>query len=293
MNFLADVSLADKTTFRIGGRASYYCEPLTIDDIHAALDFSAIRALELAILGRGSNVLVSDYGWPGLVINLARHWTQIRWSDKVACCQSGALLHELVRQSVDRSFSGIEQLAGIPGTIGGAVIMNAGAFDQSIGPNVEWVEYLDPVARTIVRKSQTEMEFGYRSSMLKGSGAIVLCAQIVLNPGEKNRLQSTMNEILSRRKTKQPIDLPNCGSVFKRPQGNFAGTLIEQAGLKGMRIGGAEISQKHANFIVNTGSATASDVRSLIVVAKKKVYEQTGIILEPEVIFMGRFDEPL
>jgi UDP-N-acetylmuramate dehydrogenase len=292
-NFSANVSLRDKTTFRIGGPAAWYIEPVSVDAVVAAIRFARENSLPILTIGKGSNLLVSDAGWPGLVINLSGGFQSLTWSGSEVRAQSGVMLETMVRESIDRGFSGLEELSGIPGTVGGAVIMNAGAFSTCIADTLVAAEYLDCVTLLVDTLPADKLGLGYRTSALKDENAIILSARFRLDAGDMQKSRDRRAEILEKRRAKQPLDLPNCGSVFKRPPGNFAGTLIEKAGLKGYRHGNVSISSKHANFIVNHGNGTAAEVRRLIVLAQKKVFEQEGVLLEPEVIFAGTFDEPL
>ena len=292
-NYFANVSLNDKTTFRIGGAAAWYAEPDSADAILAAIGFAREKSLPVLVIGKGSNLLVSDAGWPGLVINLSCSFQSLTWNGSEVTAQSGVMLETMVRESIDRGVSGLEELSGIPGTVGGAVIMNAGAFSTCIADrfvSADIVDYESGNARTVSRE---DMRFGYRTSALAAEKTVVVSVRLRLEQGNESALRITRKEILEKRRAKQPLDLPNCGSVFKRPPGNYAGALIEKAGLKGYRHGDVSISSKHANFIVNHGKGTAAEVRRLIVMTQKKVYEQEGILLEPEVIFAGTFDEPL
>ncbi len=294
MEFLKNISLKDKSTFRIGGNALYYAEPQSQSEIITAINFAQQKQLPIFVLGKGSNVLISDSGWPGLVINLSSSFCKITWNDDCVRAESGALLNTLINQVIDNSFSGMEELAGIPGTVGGAVIMNAGAFNTTLSDTLQSVCFYDYIQNQIVECDAADMELGYRTSRLKGKDAIVLSA--VFNFPKrcpKETLLSIRQEILQKRKLKQPLEYPNCGSVFKRPPGGFAGTLIEKCGLKGLRVGDVEVSTKHANFIVNRGEGTAADVRKLIKYIQVAVFDSFGIILEPEVIFIGDYDEPI
>jgi UDP-N-acetylmuramate dehydrogenase len=293
MELLQDVQLKNKNTFRIGGIARWYTEPASEIDIREAVRWSLDKGKPLFVLGKGSNVLISDNGWPGLVINLSAHFTKVEWNLPGAICQSGALLNTVVAEAVQKGLGGGEQLSGIPGTIGGGVIMNAGAYEQCIADIVADVRYCDLTNGKIESRSKEEMHFGYRTSALHSKRVIVLSTQLSFIPSDPHKLMETREKILALRKQKQPLDLPNCGSVFKRPPGLFAGTLIEQCGLKGYRIGDMEISSKHANFIVNHGQGTAGEVRRLIYKVQKDVYEKAGVLLEPEVLFIGDFDEQL
>jgi UDP-N-acetylmuramate dehydrogenase len=294
MEFLKNISLKDKSTFRIGGKALYYAEPQSQSDIITAIDFAQQKQLPIFVLGKGSNVLISDSGWPGLVINLSSSFCKITWNNDCVQAESGALLNTLINQVIDNSFSGMEELAGIPGTVGGAVIMNAGAFNTTLSDTLQSVCFYDCLQNQIVECNAADMELGYRTSRLKGKDAIVLSALFNFSKRcPKETLLSIRQEILQKRKLKQPLEYPNCGSVFKRPPGGFAGTLIEKCGLKGFRVGDVEVSTKHANFIVNRGEGTAADVRKLIKYIQVAVFDSFGIILEPEVIFIGDYDEPI
>ncbi len=294
MEFLKNISLRDKSTFRIGGEALYYTEPQNQSDILAAIGFAQQKDLPIFILGKGSNVLISDYGWSGLVVNLSGGFDKISWDADYVVAESGALLNAVVNQVIDRGFCGMEELAGIPGTVGGATIMNAGAFNTTLSDTLHSVTYYDYSTNRIVKCDAGDLALGYRSSRLKGEKSVVLSAMFKLSQKRpQESLRAIRKDILEKRKIKQPLEYPNCGSVFKRPPGEFAGTLIERCGLKGLRIGDVEVSTKHANFIVNRGNGTATDVRKLIKSIQVAVFDSFGIVLEPEVIFIGDFDEPL
>jgi UDP-N-acetylmuramate dehydrogenase len=291
---LNNVLLADKTTFKIGGPAKAYVAPSCVEDIVDALEWARRNSSKVLVVGKGSNILVSDTGWDGLVIDLAARWTGISWDDECAECGSGALLHVLVKESVDRGLAGLEKLAGIPGSVGGAVVMNAGAFGQSVSDCLRSVEYMDSVKAGMKSLSVQELAASYRTTVFKNNGAIIISARFCFTAdGSGTAAREAFREVLAKRKDRHPLDLPNCGSVFKNPDGTTAGKLIEQCGLKGALRGNAQVSLKHANFIVNRGNAKADDVRSLIAYVQKTVYEKTGVALEPEVVFAGEFAEPL
>jgi UDP-N-acetylmuramate dehydrogenase len=290
---LNNISFGDKTSFRIGGPCRYYCAPLDEGEISEACVWAAHNNAPVFVLGKGSNVLVSDSGWSGLGIDLSEKWTGIRWDGDSAGCQSGALLHTLVKESVGRGLAGLEKLAGIPGSVGGAVVMNAGAFGRSVSDCLVSVRFLTlPDAESKTLKAQ-DINASYRSTFFKTSKSIILSAEFRFSKDSSGAAKKSFSEVLAKRKERHPLDLPNCGSVFKNPPDTTAGKLIEQSGLKGAARGAAEVSQKHANFIVNRGGATAKDVRSLIVHVQKTVCEKTGVLLEPEVVFVGEFEEPL
>jgi UDP-N-acetylmuramate dehydrogenase len=289
-----NVPLAGKTTFRIGGPARHYLAPASVAEVREAAAWAAQARLPVLVLGRGSNLLVSDSGWDGLVIDLAADWAGIEWDGRCARCKSGTLLHALVNEAVLRGLAGMEHLAGIPGSIGGAIVMNAGAFGQCIAQTLASVEYLDcATGECAAMACGAELRAGYRITVFKARGACILSAMFCFTEDTAGRSRKAFEETLAKRRDRHPLDLPNCGSVFKNPPGATAGKLIEQCGLKGLRCGDAEVSAKHANFIVNRGAARAADVRSLIVRIQKTVHDKTGVLLEPEVVFAGSFDEPL
>jgi UDP-N-acetylmuramate dehydrogenase len=291
-SFRRDVTLSDHTSFNIGGAAQWYAEPCCEDDVLSAVRRAREESLPLLFLGKGSNLLVSDSGWHGLVITLAG-LTGIEWNGAAVTAQAGALLDAVAGEAVRRGCAGLEELSGIPGTVGGAVFMNAGAFSQCIAGTLAAATVLDIGDCRIGTVPAEKLGLGYRTSVLQKKNQVVLSARFVLRPGDRKQLEETRREVLKKRRIKQPLGLPNCGSVFKRPEGGYAGALIEEAGLKGLRYGNAQISAKHANFIVNLGGAKAAEVRHLIVLAQKAVYEKTGIVLEPEVVFAGEFEEEL
>jgi len=289
MTILADIPLKNKTTFKIGGNAAFYCAPQSVADVAFAIEWARTNTAQILVLGKGSNLLVSDSGWPGLVIDMSENWNAIVWNGSHALCQSGALLHALVKESVDRGLCGFEKLAGIPGSIGGAVVMNAGAFGQCLSDCLDTVEYADMTSGEIKTVCKSDIAASYRSSIFKSNTAIILSASFNFCQDTAGTYKASYLEVLAKRKDRHPLELPNCGSVFKNPPDTTAGKLIESCGLKGMRIGGAEVSQKHANFIVNVDNAKALDVWLLIESVQKKVQEKTGIMLEREVVCKGEF----
>ncbi len=287
-----NISLKDKTTYRIGGYAAFYACIHSDEDIHDVLVWAKENKQPVFILGNGSNILVSDYGWPGLVIDMSEY-SSIIYDGLSVTSRSGTLLHNLVKDTVEKGILGFEELAGIPGSIGGALIMNAGAFEQTISDCLFSVSGIDRSECNTWELHRNEIDFGYRTSSLKKMNSIMLNAIFSFNKIDKEKSLSTYQEILKKRNEKQPVNIPSCGSVFKRPKGNYAGALIEKCGLKGYSIRGAKISEKHANFIVNKSDASASDVRQLIVIIQERVFKEFGILLEPEVVFVGEFDIPL
>jgi len=287
LNILENIPLSDKTSYKIGGAARYYCEPRSEDEIIQLYKFAVERSLHVFILGKGSNLVISDEGLDALVINLSVRFTKVEWDGLSAFVQSGFGLDELAALSAKKGYGGMEELSGIPGTIGGAVVMNAGAFNSEVSHTLRSVRVLRISTLKIEEVPALELAFGYRRSAVKDSGDLVLSAVFDFKISPDAAL--IRQQILEKRERKQPLKFPSCGSVFKRPPGNYAGTLIESCGLKGFTLGGAAVSEKHANFIINTGNAKAEDVRGVIRHVQETVFAKTGVLLETEVIFVGRF----
>jgi UDP-N-acetylmuramate dehydrogenase len=283
-----NVPLAPLISFKVGGPARWFCEPATAAEFAEAMAWAKQRNLETFILGKGTNLVFSDRGFPGLVLYTGRSFTHIDWQGNRVTAQAGALLHTVVTQAVGKGMAGIQNLAGIPGTMGGGTYINAGAFGQELKDVIVKVVSTTR-AGALVERTNAECGFAYRHSRFFDLDEIILETELELAPGDGEALKAEMRETLRKRKEKQPLHLPNAGSMFKRPPGQFAGTLIEQAGLKGFRIGGAMISEKHANFTVNAGGATAQDIHDLSSEVIRRVKEQSGTTLEREVIFIGEF----
>jgi UDP-N-acetylmuramate dehydrogenase len=288
LEFRENVPLAPYVSFRVGGPARWFCAPASPEEFAAAMAFARARGLPRFILGNGSNLVISDTGFPGLVVYTG-NFGGIRWDGPRATAQCGASLWDLVRQSVERGFSGMENLAGIPGTLGGGTWINAGAFDQELKDTIAEVVSLDAAGET-VRRDNAACAFGYRRSAFCGLDEWILETTLELRPGgDAAALRAQMDAIVRRREEKQPLHLPNAGSMFKRPPGHYAGALIEAAGLKGFRMGNAGISDKHANFTVNLGDATAQQIWDLTSEVIARVRAHSGITLEREPIFVGDF----
>lgn len=283
-----NIPLAPLISFKVGGPARYFVEPGTAEEFSEAMAWARQKGLATFILGKGTNLVFSDRGFDGLVLYTGKSFHRIQWEGNRVSAQAGALLHTVVTQSVGRGMAGIQHLAGIPGTIGGGTYINAGAFGQELKEVVATVTSTTREGRLVVR-SNGECGFAYRHSNFFGLDEIILETELVLREGDKDALLGEMRDTLRKRKDKQPLQLPNAGSMFKRPPGQFAGVLIEQAGLKGFRLGGAMISEKHANFTVNAGGATAQDIHDLSSEVIRLVRERSGTTLEREVIFIGEF----
>ena len=280
--------LARHTTFRIGGPADYFVELGSIEQIRAAIQVCREENLPWFVLGRGSNLLVSDKGYRGVILSIYKDFQKTEIQGETVTVQAGVLLTTLSGKVLDASLTGLEFASGIPGTIGGAVVMNAGAYGGEMKDIVRKVTVLDQdgEVRTL---TCGEMQFGYRTSLAKKKGYIVLGAELTLKQGEKEKIRGEMQALKAKRIEKQPLEFPSAGSTFKRPEGYFAGKLIMDAGLRGAAVGGAQVSEKHCGFVVNTGNATAADVRELMRQVQGKVQEQFGVHLEPEVRFLGEF----
>jgi UDP-N-acetylmuramate dehydrogenase len=283
--------LAKYTSMKVGGPADYYFEPSNKADVISLVHYLRQQGFPYLILGRGSNLLVSDEGFRGAIINVEEGLSDVRMDGDRVVAEAGAKISKFVEFCIQHELAGVEMLAGIPGTIGGAVVMNAGAHGAEISNYLVDVEVLRGNDVLVVAKA--DAQFAYRTSAFVHD--VVLEASFKLPAGNKEELIRRRSEFLRERNLKQPTNLPNTGSMFKNPRGNFAARLIEQAGLKGKRVGDAQISTKHANFIVNLGNARASDIMTLIDLAQRTVHQNTGILMELEVKLVGfqeEFREP-
>jgi len=276
------------TTFRTGGAADIFAEPSDIGELKKALEL--LKGEPFYLIGNGSNLLVSDKGIRGVVLHLTKGFDHIKVEGNTIICGSAATLSQIARVALDNSLSGFEFAAGIPGSLGGAVVMNAGAYDGEMRQVVKRVTLLDYEGR-IVQKNVEEMHFAYRHSLLKEERFIVLEALIELQKGIPSDIRNKMNDLAARRREKQPLEYPSAGSTFKRPNGYFAAKLIQDAGLRGFCVGGAQVSQKHCGFVINRGNATSADIYKLIREVQKRVRDRLGVTLETEVICLGEFDE--
>ena len=272
------------TSLRIGGRVDYYFEPLDKEDTVNIISYLQKRDVSFIALGKGSNLLVNDDGFRGAVVNIENSLKSIYAEGSRIVAEAGVSLNRFVDFCIQRGLRGVEMLAGIPGTIGGAVIMNAGAYGGEISNYMIDAEVIRN--GTIIMLKKEEIGFNYRYASLQDSD-VVLSASFILPAGNRDELMKMRNDYVMQRNRKHPINLPNCGSVFKNPSGSSAAKLIEEAGLKGIKSGNAQISEKHANFIVNLGGATAKDVLNLIELAKKTVREKFNIELDLEVKLLG------
>lgn len=277
-----NVSMKRYTTFKTGGTAKILVTPENTKELADIVKFFNEYGCGYFLLGNGSNVLVSDNGLSAPVIHISKALSSIDVFDNIITVRAGASLAAAAAAALENSLTGLEFAAGIPGSFGGAIMMNAGAYGGEMKDVVEAVSFVDPSGEQHIASNE-EMEFSYRKSALSDTGCIVTGGTIKLETGKREEISAKMADLAKRRREKQPLEFPSAGSTFKRPVGNYAGTLIENAGLKGYTIGGAQVSTKHAGFIINTGTATTDDILRLIEHVKETVYKDSGILLEEEV----------
>ena len=284
--WLENAPLSDYTTFRVGGPATVLAKPQTEEALCALLDWVEQEEIPVLLLGNGSNLLVRDGGFDGLVIHVGSALADIRVDGEILIAQAGALLSKVATVAADNHLAGMAFAHGIPGSLGGAVYMNAGAYGGEMCQIIEWVRVWTPDG--VKTYPCSEMDFGYRHSRLMTEKAVVLSVGLKLSNGDRDAIRAEMKDLMQRRKSKQPLEYPSAGSFFKRPEGHFAGALIENAGLKGFTVGGAQISEKHAGFLINHDHGTAADVLNVMRAVQKKVFEDTGVMLENEVRIVGK-----
>ena len=282
---LLDEPLSEHTYFKIGGPADYYLYPKDLEDLAAVVDFCQKEGVPRFVIGNGSNLLVSDEGYRGIMIDVSETFSHLQCKGYVVTSGAGVALRRLFKYCMERGLSGFESLVGIPGQLGGAVKINAGAYGNTISEHLMNVRLLNADG-TLERRSKEDITFGYRITDLPDE-AILVEMQFHLTEGNPKVMEDKQAEYMARRKDQQPLSLPSAGSVFRRPPGDYAGRLIEEAGCKGLRIGDAMVSKKHANFIVNCHLASALDVRRLMDEIRQRVMDQFDVMLEPEVILVG------
>ena len=283
---LTDELMSSHTTFRIGGPADYFLLPACSREVQGILSICREEGLPYFILGNGSNLLVNDAGYRGVIIQLYRNLNEIKVEGTEIRASAGALLSGIAAAAKNASLTGFEFAGGIPGTIGGAVMMNAGAYGGEMKHVIKEVTVLTKEGEILVLPVE-ELAFGYRTSVVKTAGYVVLEAVIHLEKGDMQAIVERMKELTEQRTSKQPLEYPSAGSTFKRPEGYFAGKLIMDTGLRGYRVGGAQVSEKHCGFVINAGGATAADVVQLMSDVNEKVKAKFGVSLEPEVRFLG------
>lgn len=281
--YIENEPLKKHTTFKIGGEAQMFVSVENIDQLKAVLDACKQNDIPLFVLGKGSNLLISDDGMSGVVLTLEGEFKDISIKENKITAGAGVNLAKLCTFALSHSLSGLEFAYGIPGSVGGAAYMNAGAYDGEMKDVVLSVTHITRDGEVVTLDAK-DLDLSYRHSVYKTNDNIILFVTVELCSKNADEIKAKMDDFMNRRKTKQPLEFPSAGSVFKRPQGNFAGTLIEQCGLKGKTIGGAQVSQKHSGFIINVGDATCKDVLDLIEFVQKTVKDETGYFLEREII---------
>lgn len=286
---LTEEPMSRHTSFQIGGPAEIFVQPATGDEVCQAICLAKEEQIPFFVVGNGSNLLVSDDGFRGMIVQIGRNLQEISVEDNVIYAQAGALLSRVARTALEHGLTGMEFAAGIPGSLGGAVAMNAGAYGGEMKDILTDAEVLTPDGEIKIL-SLEELDLSYRHSCIFDEDYIVLSVHLQLEQGDTTVIRNRMDELARARREKQPLEYPSAGSTFKRPEGYFAGALIQDAGLKGYTVGGAQVSEKHSGFVVNRGGATAEEVLFLIKQVQKKVKSRFGVTMEPEVRMVGFTD---
>lgn len=287
-NVFTEEPMSGHTTFRVGGPADFFVTPEKEEQVREAVFAFRQAGVPFYIVGNGSNLLVGDRGYRGGIIQIFKKMNRISACDLQLRAQAGALLSKIASEALNRGLTGFEFASGIPGTLGGAVMMNAGAYGGEMKQVLTRARVLK-VSGEIVEVPAEEMNLGYRSSIFAKNRDVILSADIRLEPGESEQIRKRMDELREQRTAKQPLEYPSAGSTFKRPEGYFAGKLIEDAGLRGFQVGGAQVSMKHCGFVINKEHAAAKDILSLMEQVSDKVFTRFGVHLEPEVKILGEF----
>ncbi|MGN1003717.1 MAG: UDP-N-acetylmuramate dehydrogenase [Oscillospiraceae bacterium] len=285
LELLEQEPMSRHTTFRVGGPVSLMALPRSVQQAADAVRAAAEEGITPFFLGNGSNLLVPDAGVDAFVIKTVNGLSDVRVDGTCITAESGILLSRLAVFARDCGLSGLEFAHGIPGSLGGAVTMNAGAYDGEMAQVVSEVTYLNTAGQV---ETTNRFDFSYRHSAFSDGTRMILGGKMQLRKGDPDEIRSRMEELMERRKSKQPLEWPSAGSTFKRPQGHFAAALIDQCGLKGLTVGGAQVSEKHAGFVINRGGATCADILELMEQVRRSVFDQTGVTLEPEVKLLGR-----
>ncbi len=284
---LINENMSGHTTFRVGGPAQFYVQPKA-SQVADVVRLCVQQGMPYVIIGNGSNLLVGDKGIQGVVIEIGKNMSDITVTNTHIFAEAGALLSKVASIAAGNSLTGMEFASGIPGCIGGGTVMNAGAYGGELRQIITKVHCIDKDGNTCVLSNE-ECAFDYRYSIIPEKGYLVKAVEIELEPGNKDEIRGKMKELNTQRTEKQPLEYPSAGSTFKRPTGHFAGRLIQDAGLSGFSIGGAQVSEKHCGFVINKGGATASDIKELMGAVAAKVQEEFGVTLEPEVRMLGDF----
>lgn len=285
-SILIDEPMSRHTTFRVGGPADFFVTPKTKEEVRDVIRICKEAGMPYYIIGNGSNLLVSDAGYRGVIVQIYKEMNEVKIEGDLVKAQAGALLSGIAAKALGAELSGFEFASGIPGTIGGACVMNAGAYGGEMKDVLESVTVLTGEGK-IIELGRNELELGYRTSVIAKKGYIVLGAVLKLERGDGEKIKTYMDELKEKRVTKQPLEYPSAGSTFKRPEGYFAGKLIEDAGLRGFQVGGAQVSEKHCGFVINRDHATAADIMELMRQVQIRVKENSGVDLEPEVKRLG------
>lgn len=281
-----DEPMSRHTTFRVGGPADFFVTPKAKEEVRDVIRICKEAGMPYYIIGNGSNLLVSDAGYRGVIVQIYKEMNEVKVEGDLVKAQAGALLSGIAAKALGAELSGFEFAFGIPGTIGGACVMNAGAYGGEMKDVLESVTVLTGEGK-IIELGRNELELGYRTSVIAKKGYIVLGAVLKLERGDGEKIKTYMDELKEKRVTKQPLEYPSAGSTFKRPEGYFAGKLIEDAGLRGFQVGGAQVSEKHCGFVINRNHATAADIMELMRQVQIRVKENSGVDLEPEVKRLG------
>lgn len=287
-DILENEPMSRHTTFRVGGKAACFIKISNTEQLKRLIPYFKAVEIPYFILGNGSNLLVGDHGYDGVILQLKEKFNRIETEGSLLRAQAGALLSQVAQCALEHSLAGFAFASGIPGTVGGGVMMNAGAYGGEMKQIVEEVTVLDENGEVLVLDNET-MEFGYRTSIIKNRHFTVLEVTFRLKEGNREEIRREMDELSAKRREKQPLNFPSAGSTFKRPEGYFAGKLIMDAGLRGYSIGGAAVSEKHCGFVINKGNATAADVSEVIAEVQERVKDKFGVTLECEVIRLGNF----
>ena len=285
---LCDEPMSKHTTFRVGGPADYFVMPQNTEEVQKVVTLCRENSMPYYVLGNGSNLLVSDRGYRGVIVQIYKEMNRIQIEGTTIRVQAGALLSKIGSAALEAGLTGFEFASGIPGTVGGAVVMNAGAYGGETKDILKSATVLTPDGAVLTLYNE-ELELGYRTSVGAKNDYVVLEAEYELLPGERESIRAKMDELKVQRVTKQPLEFPSAGSTFKRPEGYFAGKLIQDAGLRGFTVGGAQVSEKHCGFVINKGGATAADICELIQQVSDRVMQEFGVRLEPEVKMLGEF----
>ena len=285
-SILVDEPMSRHTTFRVGGPADFFVTPKAKEEVRDVIRICKEAGMPYYIIGNGSNLLVSDAGYRGVIVQIYKEMNEVKVEGDLVKAQAGALLSGIAAKALGAELSGFEFASGIPGTIGGACVMNAGAYGGEMKDVLESVTVLTGEGK-IIELGRNELELGYRTSVIAKKGYIVLGAVLKLERGDGEKIKTYMDELKEKRVTKQPLEYPSAGSTFKRPEGYFAGKLIEDAGLRGFQVGGAQVSEKHCGFVINRDHATAADIMELMRQVQIRVKESSGVDLEPEVKRLG------